>query len=274
MSLFFRTAAAAGLCSVLMATSAAPSLADELQLLGAGSLREALTKIAAAFAEKTGNRVKVEFGHSGKMREKVESGAPADVFASADMGHPRKLLRDGKVTLVAEFTRNSLCLVGSPKTGLTQSDALEKMMDPSLVLGIFPPKEDPAGDYSLQLFTRAEAVKAGAEAALNAKAKIISKDQVKGEAVKGQDYTITLLKQGTIDLHLGYCSGAYTRLRPSYRELLVVNLPPELSVGANYGLALTKDAKPQAAHLALYILSLDGQKVFKEFGFTPIALDQ
>lgn len=69
-------------------------------------------------------------------------------------------------------------------------------------------------------------------AALNAKAKVVAQSQVKGEIVKEQDYTISLMKEGTIDLLLSYCSGAHTRLKPSYPELLVADLPLELAVGA------------------------------------------
>jgi molybdate transport system substrate-binding protein len=249
-----------------------PASAAELHLLAAGSLRDAMTKIAAEFEQKIGISVVTEFGHSGLMREKVENGDPADVFASADMGHPRKLLSEGRASLVAEFVRNSLCVVGSPKAKLNDENVLAKMLDPSLTLGIFPPKEDPAGDYSLVLFKRAEAVQAGAENQLNSKAKIVSGSMVRGQIAKGEDYTIPLFREGTIDLLISYCSGAYSRLRPAYPELTVAKLPAELSVGADYGLALVKGSKPEAAQLALFILSSQGQSILNEFGFSPIGL--
>lgn len=244
----------------------------ELHLLGAGSLREAMTEIATTFGKAAGVSVNLTFGHSGLMREKIEAGAPADLFTSADMGHPLKLQADGRAALVAEFTRNTLCVAGHERTGLTAANVLESLLDPRLVVGIFPPKQDPAGDYAWQMFGRAETVRPGAQRQLEAKAKIVSPTLAPNPPPAGQDYTVALLRDGVIDLLVGYCSGAHGRLRAALPGLVVADLPPELSVGAHYGLAVMKDAKPEALRLALTILSLDGQRILKKHGFAPIGL--
>jgi molybdate transport system substrate-binding protein len=119
------------------------------------------------------------------------------------------------------------------------------------------------------MFRRADAVRSGAEKQLNAKAKIVSASMVRGKIATNEDYTIPLLREGTIDLLISYCSGAYLRIRPAYPELAVAKLPPELNVGADYGLALVKDSRLEAAQLALFILSTQGQSILNEFGFRP-----
>src|SRR5262245_18431350 len=78
---------------------------EELVVFGAGSLREVMAQITADYQGKHGGTVRAEFGPSGLMRERIERGERVDLFASADMGHPLKLLEQGRATTVAMFTR-------------------------------------------------------------------------------------------------------------------------------------------------------------------------
>jgi molybdate transport system substrate-binding protein len=92
---------------------------EKLVLYGAGSLREVMTQIAADYHATRGMRVRTDFGPSGLMRERIERGEQVDVFAPADIGHPRTLQQDGRATVVAMCTRNTLCAVALPRVGLT-----------------------------------------------------------------------------------------------------------------------------------------------------------
>src|ERR1700676_1365243 len=96
--------------------------AEGLRVLAAGSLREVVGEIGDRYRQATSTEVAVAFGPSGLLRERIEKGEQADLFASADMGHPLKLLQDGLANRVAMFTRNSLCGIASPKTGLTTAN--------------------------------------------------------------------------------------------------------------------------------------------------------
>ena len=69
--------------------------ADPVRLYAAGSLKAALSDVAKAYEEAYGAPVEAEFAASGLLRERIEGGAPADVFASADMGHPGRLMAAG-----------------------------------------------------------------------------------------------------------------------------------------------------------------------------------
>jgi hypothetical protein len=70
---------------------------------------------------------------------------------------------------------------------------------------------------------------------------------------------------------LAYCSGRdrYARLLP---DATLVQFPPELQTGPEYGLAGLKDAHPAASLLALTILSPEGQKIMAQRGFRPVTL--
>jgi ABC-type molybdate transport system substrate-binding protein len=80
--------------------------AEDLVVYGAGSLREAIGQIASEFGHDHGLTVKTQFGPSGRMRERIEQGEHVDLFTSADVGHARKLVEDGRASVMALFVRN------------------------------------------------------------------------------------------------------------------------------------------------------------------------
>lgn len=244
---------------------------EELVIYGAGSLREVMTQIAADYQTTHGLQVRTDFGPSGLMRERIERGEQVDVFASADLGHPLTLQREGRATMVAMFTRNTLCAVALPRVGLTPANLLDRLLDPGVKLGTSTPKADPAGDYTWAMFRLAEKVKPGSFAILNQKAQQIVGGTLPSTASGGPDPAIAALREGVVDVVLGYCTSA--RLRMSQLpELQGVDIPEALRVGPEYGLALVKGARAGAADLMLYILSLDGQATLKRFGFNPVGL--
>ena len=65
--------------------------ADTVQLYAAGSLRAALTEVGRSFESETAISVKAKFGPSGVLKDEILNGAKADVFASANLEHPRAL---------------------------------------------------------------------------------------------------------------------------------------------------------------------------------------
>jgi molybdate transport system substrate-binding protein len=74
------------------------------------------------------------------------------------------------------------------------------------------------------------------------------------------------------DVFLGYCS-AGAAFKKDLPAAMVVGLPPELATGADYGLTLLPTKSENAAALALYILSQDGQKILTRNGFdAPLLL--
>ena len=252
---------------------ACPAAAQEpLRLFGAGSLREAMTGIAEAYAADTRRPVTTAFGFSGHMRERIEGGDAADVFASADMGHPERLLRDGRATRVVLFARNALCIVAPAGTGLTEATVVERLLDPALPLGVFPAVRDPAGDYTLELFRLVERLRPGAEAALRGRAVIVSEAMLGRPLRQGEDLATALLRDGRIRLHVSYCSTARVRLAAQLPGIEIAALPSALQVGPAYGLAVLRGARPGAEDLALFILGRDGQRILARYGFTPVTL--
>jgi molybdate transport system substrate-binding protein len=261
----------AALCAVAMTGGIGLVRADELHMLAAGSLREVVGELGQHYKQATSVVVTADFGPSGVLRERIEKGEKADLLASADMGHPLKLLADGRASRVDMFTRNALCAFATPKTGLTTANFIDRLLDPAVKLGTSTPKADPAGDYTWLMFHKIDALHAGAYATLDAKAQQIVGGPTNNAPVDGKDPAAAALLAGKIDVMIGYCSGT-KRMQSQVADAQMVAIPKEVAAGPEYGLAILKGADPRSEDLALYMLSPEGQQIFAQFGFAPVGL--
>ncbi|QFT78991.1 Molybdate-binding periplasmic protein precursor [Roseovarius sp. THAF27] len=240
--------------------------AQDLSLYAAGSLKAALSDVAADFAETYGTPVATSFGPSGLMRERIEAGETAHVFASANMRHPRTLESTGKGGPVALFARNRLCGLARPEVEATSETLLDVMLDENIRLGTSTPKADPSGDYAFQLFD-----KSGHADALRAKALQLTGGPDSATPPEGRSTYAWVLDSDQADLFLTYCTNAVLA-RKEVPDLQIVQVPDPLSVGADYGLIVLDGAPPEASKLALHILSPAGQSVLAEYGFDAAAV--
>jgi ABC-type molybdate transport system substrate-binding protein len=237
-----------------------------VRVLAAGSLRSAIDEIGAAFSSASGVRIESGFGPSGILRERIEKGEGADLFASADMGNPLVLSRAGKAGPVILFARNRLCAVARPGLSVTPDNLLSTLLDPAVKLGTSTPKADPAGDYTWAMFAKAEAVRPGSRAVLEAKALQLMGGSTSAAPPAGIGLFAWHLREGRADVFLAYCS-AGASFRKDLPGAAVVNLPSELATGADYGLTLLSPKNEYAAAFALFILSQDGQNILARNGF-------
>lgn len=250
--------------------SAAEARADEVVLFAAGSLTGALTEVAAAFAQATGLALRPSFGSSGLLRERIEKGERVHVLASADMGHPRRLIADGRADYVVRFTGNRLCAMAKPEVGLTRDNLLDKLLDREVRLGISTPKADPSGDYAWAMFEKAEALRPGAESALKAKAQQLVGGPSSPAIPAGKSAVSHMFETGRADMFISYCTTAKAAMAAGV-ALTVVDLPAALAQTADYGLVVLKGAPKAADRFALFVLSECGQAILEKWGFGPIS---
>jgi len=237
-----------------------------VRVLAAGSLRTAFEEIGKAFGASDGVKVENGYGPSGVLRERIEKGERADLFASADMGNPLALARAGKAGPVVLFSRNRLCALARPGLKLAPEALLGAMLDPSIKLGTSTPKADPAGDYTWAMFAKADAIRPGSRAALEAKALQLMGGANSLTPPSGMDLFAWHEKEGRADLFIAYCSAGPGFLK-DLPGATVVDFPPALATGADYGLTLLPTGSVPAARLALFILSDSGQAVLAKNGF-------
>ena len=261
--------AALVLAMLLLTASPAQAAHPAVTVYAAGSLRQAMTAVAKAFEDQTKIPVATTFGPSGVLRERLEKGEHADMLASADFGHPVTLAKNGQAWPTILFTRNKLCATGKESLKLSPDNLLSVLLDPAVHVGTSTPKADPAGDYAWVMFDLADKVKPGSAKVLDAKADKIVGGPNNSAPVNGKHPVAAAFEAGKIDVFLGYCSGDLHKTVPG---LTMTQLPPELAVQADYGLAVLKDASPEARRFALYLMSVDGQKILADHGFAAVAL--
>jgi len=250
-------------------TQADPERAVSLH--AAGSLSASLVELAEAFTARTSLTVRTNFGASGLLRERIVAGEAAEVFASADLGHPTALAEAGLAAPVALFARNTLCAFVRPDIAVTPATLLERMLDPTVRLGTSTPRADPSGDYAFRVFARAENVHPGAQAALEAKALQLTGGPNSAPPPPGRNVYGQKLASGEADIFLAYRTNApaIAREQPGIRCL---DLPPALAVDADYGLTVLNGASPNAWCFAMFILSLEGQGILARHGFVAPGL--
>ena len=261
-------ALAAGLTVGVVAGAAIAQ--EPVRLYAAGSLRSAMLELGAAFEKSDGIKVAPVFGASGLLRERIERGEPADVFASADMGHPQRLAATGRSFQVVAFAQNRLCALASPGIEVTSATLLDRMLDPAVKLGMSTPVADPSGDYTVQLFEKAERVRTGAYAALMQKARRLVGGPDSPPPPKDRSVYAILVSQGEADVFLTYCTNAL-EAQKEIPDLRIVQVPDALAVSARYGLTVMKDSRLQAARFAEFVLSSRGQDILVRHGFTPVS---
>jgi molybdate transport system substrate-binding protein len=218
----------------------------EIKVFAAASLTAAFTELGAQFtAADGGTRVSFNFAGSQALATQIQQGAPADVFASADvpnMDKVRDLVGDPQV-----FAGNLLQIVvekGNPK-GVKGVDDLAGS-DLKVVLAA---EEVPAGKYAKQILDRAGVSVRPVSREDNVKA-VVTKVSL-GEADAGIVYVTDVTAGGD--------------------KVEGVDIPEEQNVVATYPIATVKASKAQdKAQAFMDLVRSDlGQQVLENHGFLP-----
>ena len=183
------------------------------------------------------------------------------------MAQPRALAGSSGV-LAVPFARNRMCLAATPEVGLTADNMLDRMLSPDVRLATSTPGADPGGDYARQVFARAEALRPGAEAALATKSLMLLGGPGSMTPQPGHSPAATIFLGKHADALLYYCSGNAATLK-EVSGLASLPVPDALEVGPVYGLAVLTE-RPEAARLALFMVSERGQAILEKAGLLPV----
>jgi molybdate transport system substrate-binding protein len=248
--------------------SASHAEETSVRLHAAGSLRAAMTDIGKAYTEAYGVTVQTSFGGSGLLKDRLANGEPGDVFASADMGNPQSLTAAGKSGPTVLFAHNHFCAIARPGLKVNSASLLATLLEPQVKVGTSTPVSDPAGDYAWALFKKADVVKPGSRATLEAKAVKIGNLPGSLAVPPGVTNGVAwLFKERRADVFLAYCTGG-AAVAAELPGTTTNQLPASLAVEASYGLTILNTANQErAAQLALFILSPVGQKILAGYGF-------
>lgn len=248
--------------------AAAHAASVTVEIYAAGSLRGVVSELAREAGPLFHVEVKPSFGGSGSLRERIEKGESPDLFMSADVGSPSKLAAEGRTVVPAiPFARNRMCFVSRRSAGITPENLIDRLLAQDVRLKTSTPVADPGGDYAWAILDHIDALRPGAGAILEQKARA-SMSLKATPATPTQSPAAALFLSNQIDVSITYCSGAGGLLKqvPALTSLVV---PPQLDPHPLYGIAVLS-AKPEALRLALYLLSEKGQAIIAREGLVPL----
>ena len=120
-----------------------------------------------------------------------------------------------------------------------------------------------------EVFRRAESIRPGSQARLEAKARQLVGGPTSPPSPPDRSVYGQLLVEQQADLFPTYCTNAAQAV-PEVPGLAVVSLPPALAVAADYGLTMLAGTPPdRAERLVSFILSPAGQAILARHGFGP-----
>ncbi len=240
-----------------------------LSIFAAGSLRVVLPALTQAAARGIGVSATVRHGPAGLMRERIERGDRPDIFMSADTGHPRSLTAQGLAHEPRVFARNAIVALARRQAGITSGTQLDRLLDPAIGIGTSTPLKDPSGDYAWAMFRRAEALRPGAFAVLDAKARKLVGGAEPTPGAPSYSPVEEALRTGTVDLFLGYVTGLRL-LAAGDASLEIVTIPPEIAVVPEYAMAVLHGSRPEAMAFQDFVLGPQGQALIAAAGFSPV----
>jgi molybdate transport system substrate-binding protein len=122
--------------------------AQTLRIAAASDLQFALPELAAQYEKQAGVKLAVTYGSSGNLFAQIQNGAPFDLFLSADVNYPHRLV----VAQVADVSSLQVYAVGHlvlwlpPDSPLDPSMGLKILLDPRIrKIAIANPDHAPYG---------------------------------------------------------------------------------------------------------------------------------
>jgi len=226
-----------------------------ITVFAAASMKNALDDVNAAFTKSTSIKAVASYAASSALIKQIENGAPADVFVSADLdwmdyGTQHKLIKDDtRVNLLG----NRLVLI-APRDSKIGNVTIAPGFDLAKLVGngrivTADVRAVPVGKYA-----KAALEKLGAWAA--AEPKFAMTENVRA--------ALTLVARGEAPLGIVYETDA--KVEPNVK--IVGAFPADSHPPIVYPVALTVNAKPEAARYLAFLRSPTAKAVFEAYGFT------
>jgi molybdate transport system substrate-binding protein len=224
-------------------------------IFAAASMKNAIDDINAVFSRQTGIKVVASYAASSALMKQIENGAPADIFASADLdwmeyGAQKKLIKnDTRVNLLG----NRLVLI-APKDSKIGNVEIGPGFDLARLAG---------GGRVVTADMRAVPVGKYAKAALE---KLGSWTAVAPKMAMAENVraALALVARGEAALGIVYSTDA--KVEPNVK--IVGTFPADSHPAIVYPVALTATAKPEAAQYLAFLRSQASKDIFDKYGFS------
>ena len=235
---------------------------ETLTVLAASSLIDAFGELAKTFERRNpGVEVRQSFESSSTLLTQIQQGAPADVFASAAQDEMDTAINEGLVAGEPEVFVKNREVIMVPKDNPANIRTLQDVARPGVRL-VLAQEDVPAADYALEILSKANNTYGG-----SFKRDVLSNIISREADVRA---SVNRVVVADADATFGYASD-YT---PDIRERVkLIEIPKDLNIVATYPIAATKNAKSLqlAQQWVELVLSEEGQRVLKKWGFEPAA---
>jgi len=194
---------------------------------------------------------KYSFGGSNALAAQIQQGAPADVFASANMKLPLQLNQAGLCSKPVVFTRNRLVIV-VPKANPARIHNIYDLTKPGVKIDIAG-SGVPVGTYTLQILKNMNLTSA------------VMKNVVSQET----DVREVLAKVALGEADAGFVYSTDAKTVPG--KVTVIKVPAWAQPKVQYGICVVSRSgdKSDAQAFVKHVLSKAGQKKLIKFGFLP-----
>ncbi|GAC1303829.1 MAG: molybdate ABC transporter substrate-binding protein [Ktedonobacteraceae bacterium] len=230
-----------------------------LNVFAAASLTESFKAIATNYHAAHPNiTIKLSFGGSQILESQIASGAPADIFASADMINMQKAADAGLVGNSQIFVKNKLTVIipaSNPGNITTLKDLARKGVKIDIEAPVVP-----AGKYSLQVLDKmAQSSDYGPAYESAVKANFVSQET----DVKS---VVNKVQLGEVDAGFVYQTDVTAAVSS---KVTMITIPDTFNVIAQYPIAVTKSSAhaSDAQAFVQYILAPEGQDVLQQYHF-------
>jgi molybdate transport system substrate-binding protein len=226
-----------------------------LTVFAAASLMNALDDINAAFTARTGVKVVAKYAASSLLAKQIEQGAPADIFASADIEWMTYLTLKKAIngSTRVNLLGNRLVLI-APKDSEISNVNIGEGFDVAKLAGdgriaTGDVHSVPVGKY--------------AEAALR---KLGAWDAAAAKFVVAENVRVALTLVARKEVALGIVYETDAKVEPGVK--VIGYFPPDFYPPVIYPFAATPTAKPEAADYLAYLHSSASKDIFDRHGFT------
>ena len=243
------------ICLGLLAPPLAHAQDKSITVFAAASMKNALDDINAAFLKATGTKVTASYAASSALARQLEQGAPADIFASADLewmdySAAKKTIKDDtRVNLLG----NRLVLV-APTDSKIDSVAITANFDLAKLVGDGRITTGEVNSVPVGKYAKGALEKLGIWAS-------VEKRFAMADSVRA---ALALVARGEAVLGIVYETDA----KVEKNVKIVGTFPADSHAPIVYPVAATANAKPEAAAYLAFLRGGIAKAVFEQYGFT------
>jgi len=221
-----------------------------ITVFAAASLTNALDDVDTDFTKQSGIKIVARYGASSALAKQIKQGAPADVFASADLQWMDHCVRkkDTRVNLLG----NKLVLIAAKDIKIDHV-TIGPGFDLAKLAGGGRVATGDVREVPVGLYAKAVLERLGAWAAVEPKIAMSENVRV----------ALGLVARGEAPLGIVYETDA--KIEPAVKVIGV--FPDNTQDPIIYPVALTETAKPDAAQYLSFLRSQTAKSVFEKYGF-------